>query len=385
MNSVLRIHRQPIPRHHSFRAGLALIYLTVIVAVLFAFASLAVDFGRVQIARSQLQTVVDSSARYSAQAIAAGADAVLDRCNTTAADNTIVGQTISFNSGNVQLGTWDLSKRSFTPGGQPANAVKVTQTFPVPLLLGPAINIQSCDVRASAVAYYVPMGFMALNLVDFKNNTFVGGYDSTKIKTPTPGTATQDGHLYANGQIGGKNNGKVNGNIILGPNGSLITGFNWDISGTVSHVPQPIPAPAVPGWSPTGNPGGTPQAFVYNSSAPMPGGTYYFSKLVVNHDMAFLAPATFIVNGDVTVTSDVTAYNLDPNNLTIYQLGTGNKFQANGSIYAKIISPGNDFETKNNLKLYGAAVFNTITVKNNSEFYFDESASATSGQLAIVQ
>src|SRR3954465_15835845 len=54
------------------RRGVALIYLTVTLALLCGIASLAVDLGRVYAVKNDLQTVTDAAARAAAAALATG-------------------------------------------------------------------------------------------------------------------------------------------------------------------------------------------------------------------------------------------------------------------------------------------------------------------------
>ena len=50
-------------------AGMALVYGIVMVTVLLAFASLAVDLGRVQLAKTELRQAADAAARYAVTGI----------------------------------------------------------------------------------------------------------------------------------------------------------------------------------------------------------------------------------------------------------------------------------------------------------------------------
>src|SRR5688572_19678299 len=54
------------------RRGSALMYLTVTLVALVAFVSLAVDLGRVQLVRGELQLAADAAARHAAAGLSAG-------------------------------------------------------------------------------------------------------------------------------------------------------------------------------------------------------------------------------------------------------------------------------------------------------------------------
>ena len=46
------------------RRGASMLYVVTVMSVMVGFASLAIDFGRVQLAKSELRTAVDAVARY---------------------------------------------------------------------------------------------------------------------------------------------------------------------------------------------------------------------------------------------------------------------------------------------------------------------------------
>src|SRR5439155_9558420 len=139
-----------------------------------------------------------------------------------------------------------------------------------------------------------------------------------------------------------------------------------------------INAPSMPAWSPGTNPGGIPQNYVVTSTTTLPGGTYWFTFFNVDHDLTFSGPAIIYVNGNVLIDSDMTAYNNIPSNLTIYQLGANRTFgdsKANNvNIVADIQAPGADLVMNNKLTFMGVGIFDTITTKNDAQFFVDEAS-----------
>jgi hypothetical protein len=94
------------------------------------------------------------------------------------------------------------------------------------------------------------------------------------------------------------------------------------------------------------------------------------------------------VNGNITYTGNAfIAYNSIPANLRIYQIGPNRTFLVTsnvGALVASISSPRADFISDTALKFYGDMVFSTISVKNNSEFYYDETL-GTGRNTSIVK
>src|SRR5262245_37757094 len=77
------------------RWGVSLVYFMFMTVALAGFASLAVDWGRVQLAKSQLQHAVDAAARFGAMGLEH--DAATARANAVAAgaDNSADGVSVT--------------------------------------------------------------------------------------------------------------------------------------------------------------------------------------------------------------------------------------------------------------------------------------------------
>ena len=377
--------RPRAPRTRRPRRGFAALYVVIIAVALFAFASLAMDYGSVQLAKTELRVATDNAARYGVKWVSGGKSNSMSHANTAAADNTVRGQMLSISSGNFDVGSWNSTTRVFTANGSPRNAVRLSTSVQVPLAWGNFIGRSTCTVRASTIARCMPVGIVGLNGVDSMNNTYVGSYDPSVLTNPTQLTANSNASLASNGPITAMHNGTVKGDVYVGPGGTV--GSGWTITGGTSTLASAIPAPADPAWNPTGNPGGALPIFVnVVNGATLPGGTYWFTSFSTanNRALRFTGPATLYVNGNINLGGDLTAYQSLPSNLKIYQIGAGPTFTAGATVVAHIMAPNVDFTTGNNFKLCGTCVFKTITVKNNGEFFFDETAGAVEA-LAIVQ
>lgn len=143
------------------RRGTVLIYATVAMAVMMGFAVLAVDLGRMQLAKSQLQDAADAAARYASAGMASSSTA-----QTTAQSHalavmgewTIEGVSLSSSNITTSVGTWNASTNVFTATTTNPNAVKIDLTYQfspgngrVPLFVN-ALSSMTPRVRASAVA-----------------------------------------------------------------------------------------------------------------------------------------------------------------------------------------------------------------------------------------
>lgn len=371
------------------RRGASMLYVVAVMSVMVGFASLAVDFGRVQLAKSELRTAVDAAARYAVKGAPKQA-AAYALARDAAADNTVNGQALTLQSSEVQVGAWNAATRTFSAGASPSTAVQISTSMVIPLSLGAAIGMPTCTIRASAVARQIPMGIVGLEGIRFTNNTFVGSYDSSSTRTPTASGAGRGASLSSNGAIEFAKNGQIRGDVILGQDSPGVIG-NANISGTTTRLAVDVATPQAGTWNPTGgNPGGITQGhYIKTGTNPLPGGVYWFDALTITGTLSFSGPATVYVNGDIVFDGSsgiaIVAYNSVPSNLTIYQVGSGRSFtlKNNGEITACVIAPQSVFVAVNNVIFRGACVFQSIECKNNAEWYFDVQSGASLGGVIV--
>ena len=369
---------------------MSIVYVTLLLAALLAVASLAVDYGRVQLAKTQLQTATDAAAKWAAQSIRDGHGAAVAMANDAAGDNHVDGVALSFTSSNVELGTWDADARVFSASANPPHhAVKLNAVATVPLMLGSVINKPAVTLHASAIATSESSaGFVGLSRLEFKNNTFIGSYDSRLTTLPTHATAARNAVIASNGVITGGNNGLLLGDAHYGPAGSVDLKA-WSITGNTEQLASPLAAPIERAWAPAGNPGSVTNGHYTHAGGMLNGGTYWFTGLTVDRPLAFNTAATIYVNGDIALTGNnaaIVAFLGRPGNVTIYQLGANRKFTVDGDamIQAVVVAPGSSFEANNKLNFYGQFLFDSFILKNNANLFFDESAAITQS-IALVQ
>src|SRR5207237_1633805 len=94
--------------------GSALVYVTASLVALMAFASLAVDLGRVYVVRSELQLAADAAARYGAAGLPSGTATAENNAITAAGDNKADGTRVTITASDVEFGTWNSGTRTFS-------------------------------------------------------------------------------------------------------------------------------------------------------------------------------------------------------------------------------------------------------------------------------
>jgi Flp pilus assembly protein TadG len=381
--------KSPKPSFQRCR-GVTILYVALATTVLVGLAVLAVDVGRMQLAKGELQRVADAAARAGAAGLTTSSTQARNDAISIAAANTVDGSSLSLSTSDIEIGSW--SESTFTPGGTPSNAVRVTARRtaasgnPLLLTFARVFGQTHTDLTASSIAYVEsgePGGLIGLNSIKFKNNFFIGSYSSNTTTTPAKASAGHDAMMGSNGSIDGKNNNKLQGDAQLGPSGDI---GGVTVTGSIKTLASPIAAPEMPEWSPGVNPGGISQNYTVSSNQTLPGGTYWFTKLTVNATLTFSSPATVHVNGDVDINSSLRPSSLKPADLTIYQHGAkkfGDSKNNNTDIIATIIAPEATMVFKNNFTLRGSAICKDIEFKNNAEIFYDTALGGASGGSSI--
>lgn len=379
------------------RRGITIIYMLIAMTALFGVVSLAVDLGRAQLVKMELQRAADAAARVGAADLAANlSGSITNDVLANVRLNHVEKASLPDGAIDAQVVQWDAATRSYQFNGGTGNAVMVTlhrtaaRGNPVPLLFAGLIGMPTCNVKASAIVTGTPtppLGFQGLNGVTFKNNVFIGSYDPTVNTSPTQGSAGSAAILGSNATIDTAMNVQMGGRLVLGPS-ATVTG-SITSSAMNQTLSSPIPTPSVPAWSPGANPGGVPQSYTVSSNTVLGGGTYWFTSLTISANLSFSGPATVIVNGNVILDASLTAYNKLPANLVMYQIGSGRTFGDSASnaldITARIVAPGADFVSRNNGTFRGSGIFNTLTLKNNWDMFYDVTQGPAAGGQHMEQ
>jgi len=357
-----------------------LVYTIISMFALVGITSLAVDLGRLQEAKTELERSADAAARAAAYDVLTSTSQALADAQTYASYNTVDGTPLTLLSSDIVFGKWSPATQTLVTSSAAPDSVQVTAVrsyargTSIPLIIGQIIGLDHCDLTFTVIANsrpVAPNGIIGLSSFDAMNNLLIASYNSSITTTPTSGSSNSNAILGTNGSIT-DGTGNLNGSVILGPFG---TQSGLTISGSSTHLSSAINTPAAPSWSPGTNPASTPQVYSVGGSTTLPAGTYWFTSLTVSGTLTFSGPTIIYINGNADISGTLTAANGIPANLVIYQIGSYTFGDASSNfvnITAQVIAPGSDFVAKNNMNFYGEMLFNTITVKNNANFFYDE-------------
>lgn len=400
---------------------MALAYTVIVFAVLMAFSSMIVDYGRAQLVKIQLQRTADAAARAAVSQIASGVAAAQNEAVSIAAANDADGSPVVIEPDqDIQFGTWTPATKTFSTlsgaGMAGANAIRVTcrrvQTrgTAVPLLFAQMIGEPYCDVSASSTAYISPQGASSgpgfVGLSSFNSSgIYTDSYNATtgSYASQTPGSS---GSLISDSTIYAWSS-NVQGDAHPGP-GDVAQGgtFSGSTSPLKSAISYSTPMP--PGSNNNGN---ISPVLSYSTGSfdgsnlstwgkiTLPGGTYVLSNLNCSAPIIFTGPTQLYISGQCNVNGSgyLGTYLNQPANLLIVCSGSLGLYPSQ-PIYADIFSPTASLSISpgSTSDFYGQIIVKNWAVYNY-KLHFDTSlpshnpagggfdGGGTGGSIALVQ
>lgn len=409
------------------RRGVALLWLAIMLIVLLGFVALGIDIGRMHLARTELQTTADASARAAVWPVpqlqfadgAARAQAVIEA-------NDAGGGPIGFDSADEDLvyGIWWRNTRRFDPMPPEylnrSNAVRIVahrdeeRGNPLPMGFATIVNFDEADIMAAAIAQIRGsgsgsgaggFGIFGMDWVRTNGTTLTDSYDPT-IGGYDPADAGNGGDIGTNGWIEFIGTSFIDGGARWGPDGDtspetdyLVVWPNADVTGWQAPMDEeaifpPATAPEVYNNQPLIDAGllDAQNDFVANgrASVTIPGGTPENPNVYVINDLIMRANTVVTINGAVQiyVTGQVdmtgSVYVNDssgvsnplPSNFKLFVIGSGDVNLGGGSaLYAHIYAPESDVVihgTSSEFGLFGGVVGKTVDIRGNSGIHVDE-------------
>jgi hypothetical protein len=306
----------------------------IVFIVIVAFASLAVDVGRYQLARAQLGHAAEAAARGGAADLDDGTSSVRNSAKNIASANFCDALPVALADSDIEIGRWDIAGRVFTPGGSTAqaNAVRVTARRTVgangqiPLSFAALLGTSGCNAEASAVARLTrelpQQGLVGLDEVRFS---------SIGVLAQIQGDVASNGNIYIGTPLGLLVS--VDGDV-QSYGGNVSKGVLAAITGSKSPLSQSLDCPSVE--VPTGN--NNDQIIGYLDSqgdfnalltAQIPQGTYVVRdlNLLAGLNVNLQGPVTFYVTRNVNMAVGVNLLgnsSFDPSKFKVRVASGGN-------------------------------------------------------------
>lgn len=381
--------------------GVSIVYSVIILLAVVGTVSFAVDYGRVQIAKTQLRAAADSAAR-AAVADVGSITTVQNTAIQYAAANNCDGTAISITTADIDFLDWDASTRTYTVlngnNRNNADAVRVncsrTGDNGISLLFGSLIGRSKCDVHASAIAAMTPPGYslVGLNYISLKGNSSMSYWSSSGSVS---GNA---GNIASNGNITSSGTSTIQGTVWVLP-GASVTGVSAAQQKTLTNplsYPNGDPSPYSTSYNNnTSIPGsimssGSVQAG--SKSASIPPGNYVVQDFSSNPGsvLTLQGAVTFYVYGTMNLKGNISTYNSVAKNLNIVMIPNPSTGAAPGSVtiassgamHAVVYAPQSDVTLSGSGAIYGSVIGKSITMSGTSDIYYDLS---NTGNTAVIQ
>jgi Flp pilus assembly protein TadG len=384
--------------------GISIVWMTVMFTVLCAVVSLAVDYGRVQLVKTELQRVADAAARYAVVGLksAGGVAAAQANAQNAANDNLADGTPVQLDaSTDIEFGQWIKGSMSFTPlsgaARASANSIRVTarrthaRGNAVPLLFARLVGASSCDVAASAIAFrnsgYTLVG---INSVSLSGVGLIDSYDSS-AGPYNAATAGNKAVVVSNGNITLTGSPLIKGDANPGPGGQVVG--TPKVTGSTSALSAPLVFPM-----PTVDP-------AYNNAAinkylsgsgdfsmgksrtyTLTSGIYSVRNVTMNSTavLNITGDVTLYVSGNMSLSGGVNVSGNQPGNFKIRMVtpNTSVSMTGNTALYADLYAPGSTVTIGGNGDFYGTVVGKTLSLSGRAGVHYDETIFPYGGYAA---
>jgi hypothetical protein len=142
---------------------MAIMYLLTVLGAVVGFASFAVDYGKVTLAKTELRRSVDAACLAGCSGLSVSPTEARNRAKAYALSNSVNGSPLTLLDSDIELGSWNGTTKQFTvftgANESKATAIRITGRLTrargtavglvlLPLIQGPS----ACEMTTSAVA-----------------------------------------------------------------------------------------------------------------------------------------------------------------------------------------------------------------------------------------
>jgi hypothetical protein len=392
-----------------------------LVVVLAAFASLAVDIGRVRLAATEVQIAADASARAAADSLPITLAKTVQNASDTALANGVIDEDerrgtpngarvnpgVNLDPGeDIEFGTWDPKQTDpdkkwhfIATGGGPfktsndprrgANAVHVTarrirdRDSAIPLIFAQILpgGPGSTDINRDATAYvsFGPSNFGFVGIDSVSSNGNGATIDSMTFgKNGTGGGVASDGNIdLGNGDVYGDARPGI-GKTVIQKNNSDVTGWTYPLDYTLASRYPPVPGKDYANATPTNPNPPTKNKPLTLAGGATPGTAKKFICTKLDHPSPMTANGYIIlyVTGDVDVQGSqiVSSGNpAVPAKIQIKVVGAHNVDLGGSSTqYCEVYAPQSTVKVHGTPGFYGQIVGKTLEFIGTSNLHYDE-------------
>lgn len=348
--------------------GFTLLYAVVATVALLGVLSLAVDLGRVQCAKTELQNAADAAARYAATGLSNGT--TLAKAQSAASENKVDGSALAIQAGDVQTGTWNSTTRVFTATASNPNAVRITAVRSaargnaLPLLFGRVVGASQVNLTATAIALMNASspspGVVGLSGVTLTGSAYIRRHPSETgtVTVASNGTYNMSWGHYIYGDV-------LYRGTAPNPPGSGITGTKTLMGSNIAYATPTTPGGATPMGAAT----------ISSGSHTVGGGTFSCTSLTVgggayvdiNGNVDIYCSGPVNIGNGATLDTNGTTYKL-----TIYMTNSSTvTLNTSSNLYIRIVAPLSTVNIQGSTPYIGSVVANQLNVASSISYDAD--------------
>ena len=372
--------------------AMVFIYCIVAILALMGFVSLAVDWGRVQEAKEELENATDAAARYAATGITDGTAA--SKAQTVAAQNFVDGTTLALLATDISVGTWDSVHKTFSIGGSSPNAVRVishrssARGTSIPLMFLMSLGTSTCDLSATSIATAAgaPVSYDVVGL----NSVTLTGSGKINRNSSESGTV----NVASNGTYSLSYGQTIAGNVLYrstppSPPSGCITGTMTAMASDIAFATPTTPSGCTSLNSANYGNGATyPMSGNYSATSLTIGGGCVMN---LSGDVNIYCSGTINIGNGATINTNGTAYKF-----TIYQTTASTiALNMSSTFYVRIYAPLSTLNITGATPMIGSFVAQVVNISGSGSCSFSSAlpipiagtsgASASGGNIDIVQ
>lgn len=176
------------------RTGAVVIYAIVMMVVLLGMATLAIDWGRAQLVKTELQSASDAAARYGVAGLKTNTTTARNQAKSVAALNKADGSSITLTDADIEFGLWDPATKTFEvlsgTSQNSATAIRVTarrtqaRSNALSATFSNALGLSTIDVSTSSIA---ARGNLTTATISAKGSPWLAGMPNGSTVAPTGG------------------------------------------------------------------------------------------------------------------------------------------------------------------------------------------------------
>ncbi|MGF1632728.1 MAG: TadG family pilus assembly protein [Phycisphaerae bacterium] len=373
------------------RHGVAALQAVLIFTLLVGVVTFGVEFGRLTVARQELQGAADAAARAAAAMVHENVPGARSAARHIAQQALAAGTAVELSDADIVPGRWDSNARTFTPTLTSPNAVRVTVSRTagggnaVPSGLAGVFGINGFDVTRTAVAvrlYNAGYGLVGLDGIEMDGTVDIDSYDSAVESPVTNGSGRRTGHAASNGTITVRGQTEIWGDLYHGPSGGVKLIGKPRISGRIIPLDNEVvlPDPQLPDtYTTLGNVNVT--SGTYTLSA----GKYVVNKFKLSGSarLRLTGPVEIYANDEIDLGARVETYQNRPRNFKLTAM-SDEDVKLSGydrNMMVDLYAPYSDITLGAKLDVYGRIVGKSIDFVDGSDISVDEDL--TRGQSSV--